>query len=138
MTDKRMNDELAEIRKKKEQELVKSIDMPRDIIHLRNLQALKNTIEQFPDNLIVIDCSAVWCGPCKWYTPIFEQIQKDFQHHFVFAKVDVDEARDIAIQYGIQAVPTTLFLKNGKIVGNLPGAIPYEKLKELMIKFKEV
>ena len=133
-----MNEELTEIRKKKEQELVKNIVMPRDIIHLRNLQALKNTIEEFPDNLIVIDFSAVWCGPCQWYTPVFEQIQKDFRHHFVFAKVDVDEARDIAIQYGIEAVPTTIFIKNGQTVGCLPGALPYEKLRQLMIKFKEV
>jgi len=131
-----MDKELDDIRKKKEELLKKMLDMPNDVLHLKNYQELSNVINQYPNKIVIIDCSAVWCGPCKWFSPIFEQLQKEFNMDFIFTKVDVDEARDIAINFGIRAVPTTLFIKGGNIIKKIEGALKYEQMKPILLQLK--
>lgn len=131
-----MNENLIDIRRKKEKLLKEMLVMPRDVLHLKNSSELENVKNKYPNTVIIIDCSAVWCGPCQWFSPIFEKLQKEFGKDFIFANVDVDEARDIAMQFAIVVVPTTIFLKDGKIINQLRGALPYEKIKELLLKFK--
>ena len=131
-----MDKELDDIRKKKEELLKKMLEMPNDVLHLKNYQELSNVINQYPNKIVIIDCSAVWCGPCKWFSPIFEQLQKEFKIDFIFTKVDVDEARDIAVNFGIRAVPTTLFIKGGNIIKKVEGAMKYEQMKPILLQFK--
>ena len=131
-----MDKELDDIRKKKEELLKKMLEMPNDVLHLKNYQELSNVINQYPNKIVIIDCSAVWCGPCKWFSPIFEQLQKEFKMDFIFTKVDVDEARDIAINFGIRAVPTTLFIKAGNIIKKIEGAMKYEQMKPILLQIK--
>lgn len=134
-----MDENLIDIRRKKEKLLKEMLfvpQMPRDLIHLRNTSELGNLATKYPNTVIIIDCSAVWCGPCQWFSPIFEKLQTELGNDFIFANVDVDEARDIAMQFGIAVVPTTVFLKGGKMINQLKGALPYEKMKELLLRFK--
>lgn len=134
-----MDENLIDIRRKKEKllkEMLITPEMPREVLHLKNSSELENLKNKYPNTVIIIDCSAVWCGPCQWFSPIFEKLQKEFVKDFIFANVDVDEARDIAMQFAIAVVPTTIFLKGGKIINQLRGALPYEKMKELLLKFK--
>ncbi len=131
-----MDKELDDIRKKKEELLKKMLKMPNDVLHLKNYQELSKVFNQYPNKIVIIDCSAVWCGPCKWFSPIFEQLQKEFKMDFIFTKVDVDEARDIAINFGISAVPTTLFIKGGNIIKKVEGAMKYEQMKPILLQFK--
>lgn len=131
-----MDKELDDIRKKKEELLKKMLEIPNDVLHLKNYQELSNVINQYPNKIVIIDCSAVWCGPCKWFSPIFEQLQKEFNMDFIFTKVDVDEARDIAINFGIRAVPTTLFIKGGNIIKKVEGAMKYEQMKPILLQIK--
>jgi len=130
-----MDKELDDIRKKKEELLKKMLKMPNEVLHLKNYQELSNVINQYPNKIVIIDCSAVWCGPCKWFSPIFEQLQKEFKMDFIFTKVDVDEARDIAVNFGIRAVPTTLFIKGGNIIKKVEGAMKYEQMKPILLQF---
>ena len=64
----------------------------------------------------MIDFSAVWCGPCQSLAPVMEKLAEQYDGKAVVAKVDVDEQRELAIQYRVMSVPTVIFLKDGKEV----------------------
>eukprot|EP00538_Stauroneis_constricta_P011945 CAMPEP_0119551416 /NCGR_PEP_ID=MMETSP1352-20130426/4681_1 /TAXON_ID=265584 /ORGANISM="Stauroneis constricta, Strain CCMP1120" /LENGTH=170 /DNA_ID=CAMNT_0007597473 /DNA_START=161 /DNA_END=673 /DNA_ORIENTATION=+ len=80
--------------------------------------------------LIVVDFSATWCGPCKAIAPIFEELSEDMSD-VVFVKVDVDENPETAAKYSVSAMPTFLFIKEGQVVDRLMGANP-ERLQSLL------
>ena len=84
---------------------------------------------------VVVDVFATWCGPCKYMAPLFEELATKYANIYTFAKLNVDEERDIAIEYGVTSVPTFLFIKNGKLVDSLVGYMPIEDLET---KMKEV
>ncbi|XP_062076336.1 thioredoxin H-type-like [Humulus lupulus] len=71
--------------------------------------------------LVVVDFTASWCGPCRAITPILTDLAKKTPN-VVFLKVDVDELEDVAKEWEIEAMPTLLFLKEGKIVDKIVGA----------------
>ncbi|KAF2474013.1 thioredoxin-domain-containing protein [Lindgomyces ingoldianus] len=83
------------------------------------------------DQLIVLDCFATWCGPCKVIAP---QVVKfsDVYPTAKFYKLDVDEVPDVAQELGIRAMPTFLLFKNGEKVAEVVGANP--KALEAAIK----
>ncbi len=80
--------------------------------------------------LMVIDFSATWCGPCKKLTPIYEEIAHEMAAKAFFASCDIDDAQDLAMQYGIMSVPTIAIFKNGKPVEMIVGLQPKERLIE--------
>jgi len=80
---------------------------------------------------VVIDVYATWCGPCQQMTPIIEELEKEFGENYKFAKLNVDEARDISIkEYGVTSVPTFVFIKDGTVKGKETGYMSKEVLKE--------
>ena len=79
---------------------------------------------------IVLDVYAEWCGPCQQMMPIVEELEKEMGDTYKFAKLNVDEARDISIKYGVISVPTFLFIKNGEVKGKETGYMSKETLKE--------
>ena len=78
---------------------------------------------------VIMEVYATWCGPCQQMTPIFDEIEKELKDKYKFAKLNVDDARDISIQYGVTSVPTFIFIKNGQVVGKETGYIAKEDLK---------
>ncbi|CAN8106545.1 unnamed protein product [Discula destructiva] len=68
---------------------------------------------------VVTDFYADWCGPCKQIAPMYEQFAKasSVPGYLAFAKVNVDHNREVAAKYGVSAMPTFMFFKNGKQVG---------------------
>lgn len=70
---------------------------------------------------VVIDFFATWCGPCKKVAPVFEKLAEVYPS-ISFLKVDVDESPELAEKFEIQAMPTFLFLKDGRIVKRIEGA----------------
>ncbi|KAF2272983.1 thioredoxin-domain-containing protein [Westerdykella ornata] len=75
------------------------------------------------DTLIVLDCFATWCGPCKVIAPQVVKFSKAYPNAH-FYKLDVDEVPDVAQELGIRAMPTFLLFKNGEKVGEVVGANP--------------
>ncbi|KAG6776520.1 hypothetical protein POTOM_020033 [Populus tomentosa] len=71
--------------------------------------------------LIVVDFTASWCPPCKMIAPIFAELAKKFPN-VTFLKVDVDELKTVAEEWNVDAMPTFIFLKDGKLVDKTVGA----------------
>lgn len=83
---------------------------------------------------IVIDVFATWCGPCMEMKPIFEAVAQKHADKYFFAQLNVDEARELAIQFGVTSVPTFIFMKNQKVVAK---EIGYMNEEELLQKIQE-
>ncbi|XP_059292002.1 thioredoxin H2-like [Lycium ferocissimum] len=73
------------------------------------------------NKLIVIDFTASWCGPCRHMEPVINEFAAKYTD-VEFIKIDVDELADVAQEYGVQAMPTFVLIKQGKIVDKLVGA----------------
>ncbi|KAG5527423.1 hypothetical protein RHGRI_028345 [Rhododendron griersonianum] len=71
--------------------------------------------------LMVVDFSASWCGPCKLMEPVINAMSSKFAD-VEFIKIDVDELSDVAKEFGVQAMPTLVLLKQGKEVDRVVGA----------------
>lgn len=84
---------------------------------------------------VVIDVYASWCGPCQYMTPIFESVEKELKHQYKFAKLNVDEARELSIKFGVTTVPTFLFIKNNDIKGRRSGSMSKDELKATIEEF---
>lgn len=79
----------------------------------------------------VIDFWATWCGPCHAFTPVFEASalrHRDVTH----VKVDVDSSPGLAAQFAIYSVPTTMFVREGVVVGRIAGAVTPKRLEDLL------
>ncbi|XP_057766042.1 thioredoxin H-type 1-like [Salvia miltiorrhiza] len=73
------------------------------------------------NKLVVVDFTASWCGPCRFIAPILAEIAKKTPH-VIFLKVDVDELKTVAQEYNIEAMPSFLFIKEGKEIDRVVGA----------------
>lgn len=73
---------------------------------------------------VMIDFWAVWCGPCRLIAPHVDAVSADYQGKVKVLKLNVDEEPEIAQKYGIMSIPTLLFFKGGKVVGQIIGAVP--------------
>ncbi len=78
---------------------------------------------------IVMDVYASWCGPCQQMTPHFEALEKELKDSYKFVKLNVDEARDISIKYGVTSVPTFIFIHNNQVKGKVTGYMSKADLK---------
>ena len=87
---------------------------------------------------VIVDFWAPWCGPCKMVDPMLEKISKEMGDKLVVAKVNTDENPQWATQYGVQGIPTMLFIFGGKIVHRQVGALPERMLREAVTQFMEV
>lgn len=83
------------------------------------------------ENLVLVDFWAEWCQPCKRIMPILEEFAKDHQD-ITIAKVNVDEARPLAAEYGIRGIPTILLFKHGEIVGTRVGELTKTELENFI------
>ncbi|MDE6543646.1 MAG: thioredoxin family protein [Muribaculaceae bacterium] len=81
-------------------------------------------VNKAPGHLVVIDFNATWCGPCRRFSPIFEEAAEKYKGQVEFISVDIDQHQPLARNLGITSVPTLLFIRaDGKIyswVGFLP------------------
>ena len=85
--------------------------------------------------LVLVDFSAVWCGPCKMLAPIVEELSKELEGKAKVFKVDVDKSGDIAQRYNITGVPTVMIFKNGKEMDKMVGFQPKVTLKNKLKKY---
>jgi len=78
---------------------------------------------------VVIDCWAEWCAPCLMVHPIIENLAKKYKGEIVFAKLNIDQNREIAERFKIMSIPTLLVFKNGQHVDSIIGAMPQDVLE---------
>jgi thioredoxin 1 len=80
--------------------------------------------------LVVVDCWASWCGPCRMVAPMVEELAKEYGGRILFGKLNVDDNREISLRYNIMSIPTFLIFKNGKLVDRIIGALPKNMLEK--------
>ena len=79
--------------------------------------------------ITVIDFWAEWCGPCKQIGPFVEELAAEYEGKAVIGKLDVDNNPNISQKYGVRAIPTIIFLKDGVVVDKQVGAVSKQALK---------
>ena len=80
---------------------------------------------------VLVDFWASWCGPCRMIAPVLEEVAAE-RPDVKVCKVNVDEEQELAISYGVSSIPTLLVFKNGQLVNKSIGAIPKQKILEML------
>ena len=78
---------------------------------------------------VLIDFYAEWCGPCRMMAPVVEQFAEEYDGRVKIGKINVDEESDLAERFGVQSIPSFIFIKDGKVVDRVTGAMPRPVLK---------
>ncbi len=93
-----------------------------------NQDVFATTVQQ--EEIVLVDFSADWCGPCQMLQPILEEVAEEFDGKATIAKVDVDQNPALNAVFNIRSVPTLLFFKKGELVKNLQGVQSKKLLRE--------
>ena len=133
------DEELERIRRKKLEEMMKSlrtlkeakpkINKPIEVTDSNFYEVVKS------GGLVVVDCWAAWCAPCRIVSPILDELAREYAGKILFGKLNVDLNRKIPMEYQIMSIPTILIFKDGKLVDRIIGARPRRALESAITKY---
>jgi thioredoxin 1 len=83
-------------------------------------------------SVLVVDCTASWCGPCKLVAPLMDRLADDYGDRARVHKVDLDNHKAIAKRFGIKSIPAVMFFKQGELAETLVGVKPYEEFSQAL------
>ena len=109
------------------------IDEP---IHVTD-DAFEKTVMQ-SELPVVVDFWAPWCGPCRMVAPTLDKLAKEYAGKLLIAKVNTDNDAMWAQKFGVQGIPTMLFVADGKVVHQQVGALPEPMLRSTVEQFMNV
>ncbi len=100
-----------------------------------NEQTLEKTIVE--NDIVIIDFWAPWCGPCKNFAPIYEEVSEKYSD-IVFAKVNTEEEQAIAAHFQIRSIPTLMVFREQIVLFSEAGMLPGNALEQLVKQVKEL
>jgi len=104
-----------------------------NVIHVTDSDFESKVLES--DLPVVVDFWAPWCGPCRMIAPVLEEVAHENEGQIVIAKVNTDENPQWAMNFGVQGIPTLLFISGGEVKDQQVGAGPAPALKSRVAEF---
>jgi len=109
----------------------KLVDVPAAPVTITD-RNFDEAVRKYP--MLVVDCWAEWCAPCRMVAPVVEALAQDYQGRIAFGKLDVDHNPGIAGRYQIMSIPTLLIFKGGRLVDTKIGALLRHDLEEVLLE----
>lgn len=106
-----------------------------NLIHVKDAQFQEKVLDS--EMPVVVDFWAPWCAPCRMIAPVLEEIAREREGEIVIAKVNTDEDPQWAMNFGVQGIPTLLFIADGKVIDHQVGVGPAADLKSRVAMFLE-
>lgn len=85
-----------------------------------------------PEQTVLLDFWATWCGPCKMLAPTLDEIAKENHENVKVCKINIDEEPDLAAQFGVMSIPTLVVMKNGQTISTTVGVRPKQAILQLI------
>ncbi|NEQ54268.1 MAG: thioredoxin [Leptolyngbya sp. SIO3F4] len=86
-------------------------------------------------SMVVMDCTASWCGPCKLVAPLMDQLAEEYGDQVTVVKLDIDANQSVAKRFNIKSIPAVLFFKQGEQVDTIIGAKSYGEFKATLTRY---
>ncbi|MGC1306087.1 MAG: thioredoxin [Phormidesmis sp.] len=87
------------------------------------------------ESVVVVDCTASWCGPCKLVAPLMDQLSEEYDGKAKVSKLDLDSNKAVAKRFGIKSIPAVMMFKNGELMDTLVGVKPYATFSESVASY---
>lgn len=110
--------------------------MSMEPVHVKDAEFEEKVLQS--EVPVVVDFWAPWCAPCRMVSPVLDKLAQENDGRMVVAKVNTDEDNEWAQKYGVQGIPTLLFISGGKIVHRQVGALPEPMLRMVVEQFLDV
>ncbi|PJZ70078.1 thioredoxin [Leptospira perolatii] len=95
-----------------------------------------NFTTEISNGMVLVDCWAEWCGPCRMVSPVLEELSGEMKEVLQIKKLNVDDNQDTAQKLGIQSLPTLLLFKEGQLVDKIIGALPKAQIRNFIERHK--
>ena len=84
------------------------------------------------EGVLIVDCTASWCGPCKLVAPLMDQLAEAYGDQAKVLKLDVDANKPVAKRLGVKSIPAVLYFKSGELTETLVGVKSYEEFSDTL------